>query len=270
VRSAEWQQSSYLFRCLKEAYNRPKSESQEHDFKNAERFWMQRFPALAEKTRSIVVAGFSAMIDVLNRGVLRELFCSDTNLTPADLEQGKIIVLDLPVTEFGEIGLYAAGIMKYCTQLSLQCRNIQANPRPVFLWQDEGQYFVLPSDSMFQSTCRSYKVATVVLTQNISNFYASMGQNSEALVDGLFGNLNTKIFHANGDFKTCEWMSKLIGRSRQYLASSNINHEPTDPMSSALGIGPSHTSSGVNEVFEYEVQPSVCTTFRTGGPANKW
>jgi hypothetical protein len=125
---------------------------------------------------------------------------------------------------------------------------------------------------MFQSTCRSYKVSNVVLTQNISNFYATMGngQKSEALVNSLFGNLNTRIFHANGDFNTNEWMAKTIGRTRQLVASANTSHEPTDSVSAMFGIGPSRTSSGVSEIFEFEVQPSVCTKFRTGGPANRW
>jgi hypothetical protein len=125
---------------------------------------------------------------------------------------------------------------------------------------------------LFQSTCRSYKVSNALLSQNISNFYATMGngQKSEALVNSLFGNLNTRIFHANGDFNTNEWMAKTIGRTRVLVASANTSHDPTDSMSAMFGIGPSRTTSGVSEVFEYEVPPSICTAFRTGGPANRW
>lgn len=270
TRSAEWQRDSWCYKFMREAYHRPKSALQEKDFRNLDRYWFGSFPELAEKTRSIVTSTFSAMTDVMNRGILRELFCGETNITPQALEEGKIIVVDLPIAEFSEVGRYAAAIWKYCSQMALERRDVEASPRPVFLWQDEAQHFVLSTDMMFQSTCRSYKVANVVLTQNISNFYATMGQNSEPLVDSLLGNLNTKIFHANGDAVTNKWMAEMIGRSRQLVANCSTSEPPTDSFSAALGIGPAHTTSGVSEIFEYEVQPSVCTTFRTGGAANRW
>jgi hypothetical protein len=139
------------------------------------------------------------------------------------------------------------------------------------MWQDEAQYFVLSTDMLFQSTCRSSKVSNVVLSQNICNFYAMMGgEKSEPLVDSLLGNLNTRIFHANGDHKTNEWMAKAIGRTRLTVANVNTSHEPTDYVSASFGLGPTRTTAGISEVFEYEVQPTVCTTFRTGGPANRW
>ena len=271
-RSAEWQKSSFCYHCLREAYNSPKAPMKPEDFQVLDEYWMGFFPELADKTRSIVASTYTAMCDVLNRGLLKELFCGQTNITPEALEEGKIIVIDLPVTEFLEIGRYAAGIWKYCAQESLQRRDVQNSPRPVFLWQDEAQHFVLNTDMLFQSTCRSYKVSNVLLTQNISNFYATMGngQKSEALVNSLFGNLNTRIFHANGDFNTNEWMAKTIGRSRQFMASASTSRDPMDSVSAMFGIGPSRTSSSVNEIFEFEVQPSVCTKFRTGGPANRW
>ena len=153
---------SYCYQCLKEAYHRPKTAAQEGDFRNVDRYWFGSFPELAEKTRSIVVSTFSAMTDVMNRNILRELLCTGTNITPLAMEEGKIIVVDLHIAEFSEVGRYAAAIWKYCSQCSLERRNTDESPRPVFLWQDEGQHFVLSSDMMFQTTCRSYRVSNVV------------------------------------------------------------------------------------------------------------
>ncbi len=52
-------------------------------------------------------------------------------------------------------------------------------------------------DMQFQTTCRSSRVATVYLTQNISNMYAALGgsDQGENQANSLFANLNTKIFH---------------------------------------------------------------------------
>jgi hypothetical protein len=271
TRSADWQKNSALFQYLKEAYLRPKSKAQEGDYDVVHDFWMQKFPKLAEKTRGIIESTFTAMTDVLNRGMLKALFCKETNITPQAVEDGKIIVIDLPITEYSEVGLYAAAIWKYCTQMSLQRRDVATSPRPVFLWQDEAQHFILNSDALFQSTCRSYKVSNVILTQNISNFFAQMGgKSSESLVKSLFGNLNTRVFHANGDSDTNTWMSESIGKGRILMANSNTSRDPADAMTAALGIGASRTTAGVSEIYDFLIQPAVASTFRTGGPANRW
>ena len=232
---------------------------------------MGTFPELADKTRSIVVASIMPLIDMLNREPLRRLFCGETNITPQALEEGKIIIVDLPISQFGEIGKYAAAIWKLCTQRSLERRDVRVSPRPVFIWSDEAQHFLLETDMIFQTTCRSYRVCNVVMTQNISNFYAVMGggDKSKAIVDSLLGTLNTKIFHCNGDSVTNQWMAEQIGRSLQLVCNSNISHQSANLMSSGMGFSPTNITSGVSQVYEYAIQPATATTLRTGGPANR-
>ena len=50
------------------------------------------------------------------------------------------------------------------------------SPNPVFLWQDEFQYFVTRRDNFFQQTCRGSRVAVVCLTQNILNLAEELGE----------------------------------------------------------------------------------------------
>jgi hypothetical protein len=122
---------------------------------------------------------------------------------------------------------------------------------------------------MFQSTCRSYKVATVLLTQNVSGFYAAMGHGSEPLCDSLWANLNTKIFHANGDQATNKWAAETIGRVRVLMANSSSTRQQVDGLSDALGIGNVQTSAGISEIYEFEIQPSFFVAgLKTGGPDN--
>ncbi len=270
-RSAEWQKTSACYQYLKHVYHRPKSLEAARDFQILENYWMGTFPETADRTRSIFVATIMPLIDTLNRNPLRQLFCGESNFTLADLEAGRIIVVDLPVTEFAEIGKYAAGIMKYCAQRSLERRDVNANPRPVFIFQDEAQHFCLESDMLFQTTCRSYRVANVLMTQNISNLYAVMGgEKSKSLVDSLAGTLNTKIFHSNSDNVTNIWMADHIGRSLQMVCNSNISHPGASAFGSPSWRGQSNITSGVSEIYEYEVNPSEAMTLRNGGPANKW
>ena len=272
LRSEDWKAHSFCFRCLTDADRRPKTTRQQRDLEIVADYFLLEFPELSSKTRSIIVSTFTSMVDVLQRGVVRDLFCTDTNVTPEAVEDGYILLIDLPVKEFAEVGQFAQAIWKYCWQRSIERRNIAQSPRPVFLWADEAQTFTSSYDMQFQTTCRAARVATVYLSQNLSNFYAALGgeQKGKAETDSLFGNLNTKIFHANGDSVTNEWAATLIGRTRQFLMNANNSYQSGDWLSELTGFGQgSQTSAGAAECYEYEVQPSVFTTLRTGGRENR-
>lgn len=268
VKSEPWRAASVCFQCLAKADKAVKSPSQQADFEIVADYFCQEFPSLSEKTRSVVVSTFTSMIDVLNRGILRELFCTTTNLTPSATEAGKIILINLPVKEYREVGQFAQVLWKYAFQRSIERRDSRTNPRPVLLWADEAQNFITSYDSQFQTTCRAARVATVLLSQNVSNFYGGLGGNDKARAeaDSLFANLNTKILHANGDAVTNEWAARMIGRCRQFFVNANSSEQSTGNVGiwgDAEHNGQS--SAGVTESYEFEVQPSVFSTLRTGG-----
>lgn len=274
--SAEWKASSFCYHCLQKADKVPKSTRQLADFEIVADYFLVEFPAMGEKLRGSILSTFTSMVDVLNRGVLRELFSGDTTITPEAIPDGKIVLIDLPVKEFAEVGLFAQVLWKHAFQRSIERRNVDESPRPVFLWADEAQHFVTSYDMQFQTTCRAARVATVYLTQNVSNFYAALGgdQKAHAEAASLFANLNTKIFHAQADPVTNEWASTIIGRSRQFMANASTSYSKEEQLNAILGIdwlGQAGTSTGgFNEVLEFEVQPSVFTQLRTGGPGNGW
>jgi type IV secretory pathway TraG/TraD family ATPase VirD4 len=273
VGSESWQKSSYCYQCLRQAESRQKTPAQARDFEIVVDFFCVEWPALSEKTRSVIQSTFTGMMDPFNRGVPHELLCGETNITPEAIEHGAIVVIDLPVKEFGEVGQFAQVLWKLAFQRSIERRNLATNGRPVLLWADEAQYFMTSNDAQFQTTCRAARVATVYLTQNISNVYAALGggEQGKAQADSLFANLNTKIFHANGDPVTNEWAASLIGRSRQFMTNSSSSYQSNDFLSELAGFrSVAQSNAGVSEQMDFEVQPRRFTTLRRGGPANGW
>lgn len=273
MRSQAWRERSFCFHCLKAGDEKPKTTRQEHDFGLCAEYFLVEYPNLSEKTRSVIVATFTSLVDVLNRGVLRELFCTETNLTPEAADDDKIIVIDMPVKEYGEVGLFAQVLWKYAFQRRVERRAVSDATRPLLLWADEAQNFITSYDMQYQTTCRSARAATVYITQNVSNFYAALGNGDKgkAEADSLFANLNTKIFHANSDPVTNEWAASLIGRTRQCFMNSNHSRSDSDWIAALAGLSPSgSTSAGMSESYEYEVQPSRFSRLRTGGPQNRW
>jgi hypothetical protein len=246
----------------------------ESDFRLTEDYWMWEFPSLAPETRSIIVSTFTSMADCFLRGVLGRLFCTDYNFTPDDTLKGKIIIFDLPVKEHNELGQFAQVLFKFVWQRAVERRippgikreEAEQTIRPVFLWADESQFFANSYDALFQSTARSSRACTVYLTQNFPSYLSVFsGANSRAEVEAFVGNLQTKIFHANGDPTTNNWAADSIGRSRQTHYSGGMSEQ----LGKSAAAGGVSQSAGGSQSVDYVVQPQEFTMLRTGGEESR-
>ncbi len=266
----EWRARSACFGLIEVAEGRAAAKGRKEDFELTRDYWMWEFPSLAVETRSVIVSTFTSMADCFLRGMLRTLFCTETTFSPEDSFKGRIIILNLPVKEYNELGQFAQVLFKYVWQRAVERRisagtkreHAEATVRPVFLWADESQFFVNSYDALFQSTARSSRACTVYLTQNLPSYHATFsGANSRAEADAFLGNLQTKIFHANGDPTTNNWAAESIGRIRQVQANAGLS-EGQGPRG---GTGSMNQSAGGTMTYEYTVQPQEFTMLRSGG-----
>lgn len=222
--SPEWQRGSFCWACLQEAEENERDPARVEDLRQTAEYWLLDFAGLADRTRSVIVSSFTSKATALLRSPMRQLFSAEkSTVTPDDTHRGKIVILDLSVKEYGEVGRFAQILFKTVWQRATERRDLKAFPNPVFLWADESQYFVTSEDMIFQQTARSKRAATVYMTQNISNYYAVLGGRSgNATTDSLLGNLQTKIFHANGDPSTNEWAERIFAKEKQRLVGEGI------------------------------------------------
>jgi hypothetical protein len=199
------------------------------------------------------------MADVLLRGTIGGLFASGKfTLAPELTHEGAIILLDLPVKEYGETGRFAQMVFKYVWQKAAERRDKSHPMRPVFLWCDESQELITGHDAAFQATARSSAVATVYLTQNLRNYHARMGggAKAEADTDSLLGNLGTKIFHANSDPTTNQYAERIFGYGSVQRHSGSISGQ--------------NTSIGWSDATEPTVPAKRFTMLRRGSKANHY
>ena len=260
----DWRNKSLCWKLLTEADQHERDEWEEYDFDATLTYWMEEFCHLAPKTRSGIVSMFTSMADNFLRRPFRMLFSEPSpkkqNAFPELTHKGVVIVMNLPVKEFGAAGRAAQVVYKYMWQQAAERRNIQDNPRPIFLWVDEAQNFATEYDMQFQATARSSRACTVYLTQNLPNYYAEMGgTHSKYRVDSLVGNLQTKIWHANSDPETNTHAADTIGKSWQTRRSEGMNY------GSEGGAG---MSESVQESYDYDVIPQAFTRLRKGGEPN--
>jgi hypothetical protein len=179
--------------------------------------------------------------------------------------------VDLPVKEWSAVGRTAAVLWKYCLQKAVERRtdNADGRGRPLFIWADECQHFASRYDSLFQSTARSSRAATVYLTQNYPSLVAALGGEAggRAMTDSLLGNMGTKIFHANSDRETNQLAAELVGRRLQLLR--NFGRGASLTLGGQASAGAS-ASCGRAEHMDLEVQPMEFSTLRKGGPEHGW
>jgi hypothetical protein len=263
-----WQTGTFCGRLLADAGKQTEGTAAEPDYEQVSAYWTREFPAMPDKTRGSVIELFRTMAECLMRGKMRTLFCEGkSTVIPEHTMAGKILIVDLPVKVWGEVGRYAGVLWKYCFQKAIERRTDNGNgqARPVTLWADECQFFSSKYDFLFQTTARSSRVATVYLTQSMSGLMAALGgeSNGKARVEALLANLDTKIFHANSDRETNQWAADEICKVRQQFRGRSVSNSWS--MDSG---GTCNTSSSVNEQMEYEVQPRVFTMLKKGGAEN--
>ena len=269
--SPDWRSRSACWARIEAARHRALGTPWEIDCREVGGYWLGHFPTLGDKTRGSIVAMFSTLAEGLMRGKIRELFCEGTNLCPEDVIGGRIVVVDLPVKEWSEVGRMAAVIWKYCLQKAIERRtdNTLGRGRPLFIWADECQHFTSRYDMLFQATARSSRAASVYLTQSYPSLAAALGSGSEGrtMTDSLLGNMGTKIFHANSDRETNVFAADLVGKRLQSMRNSG------EGSSVSLGARPSVGSSssrGRSEAMDYEIQPMEFSILRKGGPENAY
>lgn len=222
-----------------------------------EEFFAKNYIGLSDKTRSIIDFSFSGFLFRLMREPNYSLFFNrKTNFVPEDSLKGKIILIDLPVKKYYNAGRDCQTLFKLIWQKAMEKRDLSKNEKPVFLFSDEAQFFLTPTDTDFLTTARSSRVAVVMISQNLPNYYANMGgQKADHKVKSLLGVMGTKIFHSNSDVDTNRFASELIGDC-MYQEKSNSD-----------SIGNENFSSGTTKSYRYDriLRPEEFTQLRSGG-----
>lgn len=257
-----WWNSSFCAECLDAASRKEKTAVQMHDFTTAFRYWTKTFPSMSDRTRSGIIATFTGVADTFLHGFVHELFCTTTNVTPeVAYTQGAIIVMDIDVQSYHDLGRIMQGVFKFIFQRTTLQRDVKQHPRPVFLWSDEAQNFINSFDFKALAVARSARLCTVYLTQNVNGLYSVLGGSGrgESQANALMANLTTKIFHSNSDPATNRYAAEVIGQ--EWTTAMNFS-------ASAAESSHNSQSSGGGEVVQYKVLPQVFTGLRKGGPAN--
>lgn len=264
--SPEWL-ADFHNQCLKKGHLAQKSVIAGHDYELAKAYWLGEFPNMADKTRSSILTGVMGTLHTFNTGIVRELVSSTTNVTPDDMFAGKFILVDMPVSDMGDVGAFVSGGLKYLCQRAILRRKVTDESNVVVLWADEAQQAVTSFDAPFLAQCRSHRGCMVYLSQSLPGYYDALGgERGKSAIDALLANYGTKIFHALGDLETAQWASGLVGKSLQTFTGGSMGRE--DGVFDEL-MGRSRYQSNFSQSFESTLQlGSFMHGLATGGPSS--
>jgi len=238
---ATWQEQSYCARLIKAIKQRKESlnEDQWSDLDFATQYIFRKWPAFDERPRSSLEMTWSGMADKFLFNPFHRLFCGGKcSFTPEmTTHDHKIIICDFPLLEYvHETGRLINIILKLIFQRAWLRRKLEESGNPVFLWQDEFQYFVTRRDNFFQQTCRGSRVAVVCLTQNILNLSEELGEEQPGSKTKSFcGNLAIKIAHQQNEPDTATFMADIIGKEYRYLDSYHAGGADTREAHASVG-----------------------------------
>ena len=127
----------------------------------------------------------------------------------------------------------------------------------MFLISDECQETVSRELLRQLSVLREYRVATVLLTQNLAVIDARVGHEAR---EALLSNLKTKVLLQQNHAETREWAAQQIGKVKR-----EQRHESTQ-----WGRGAAKHSEHRPIVEEFRVAPAALAKLKTGGPQNNF
>jgi hypothetical protein len=224
-----WQKESYCAGLINSIRERKDTltPAQWNDLDIATHYAFKRWPGFDERPRSSIEMTWSGMADKFLFNPFSRLFCSGraTFVPELTTHQGKIVIVDFPMLQYGhETGRLINILVKLIFQQAWLRRDLAQSANPVFLWQDEFQYFVTRRDNTFQQTCRGARVAVTCLTQNILNLSEELGeQQPGSKTKAFLANLALKIFHQQSCPDTNTYAAELIGKQYKYLDSFNAD-----------------------------------------------
>ena len=267
LNSQAWR-NGFHHQCVRLADFAHKSPAEEHDYALAVDFWLKEYLSMDQKPRSSSLADVLNVLHVFCSGEVRQLLSDNTNVSPHVMEQGKWVLVNMPIPKYGAAGAFVNGAWKYAVQRHILRRHAMHGANPIIIWSDEYQNIVNSFDSQFLAECRSHRGAMIVLTQSVHSFYASMpGNRGKHQADALLTNFAAaKIFHAAGDNETATYASSLLGKSLQTFIGTSF--QPSEDIWEDI-TGRAKVTTSTNQHFEQILQNNVFMNgLRTGGEAN--
>ena len=194
-------------------------------------FFEKEYSILDERTKSILKSEVTRITNLfLSDYEVKKVFCpkkEEINFFGFQdvLEKGKIVVLNLNISEYKNLAKMIAAYLKldFQTEVLNRLANISNldDKRSVCFISDEYHEYVTLSDSSFFSQSREAKCINIVATQSYTSLLNTL--NNQSSVKVIVQNLVNKLWFRTDDMLTIEDAQKQIGKEEKEKFSKTIS-----------------------------------------------
>jgi hypothetical protein len=270
LRDPEFAKNSFAAACVLKAAEQYKDT---RAFQMAAGY-LSEWASLSTRTSSIIS---SVTLNTLHRLLGSEfagiIASGECTFTPEQaMEEGKIVLLDLPGSVYGHPALWAQIAIKLGFQKAAMRRDLSQACRPLIQWADEAANFLVPEiDAMFLSQGRQFYTGCVHIFQNLPLAYTALGGTEVAKhqAHAWISNHALVCCAANSDPETNSHFSSLFGEHREYLfGGSSEGNQDYDPLADLLGLAQGGVKVSWNEQFRPCVPADQFATLAKGSAAS--
>jgi type IV secretory pathway TraG/TraD family ATPase VirD4 len=250
-----WRLNNVMAEALAQAKDNP-----DEDVQRAVEYFEVDFPTHGDRMQGSLAATVSGVLDSLSSKKMLGLFSGQSTFTMRDLwESGKICLMAMPVLGSKKLltdskeGAIANAVMQFCF-----CREVVRveSQKNLFLISDECQETISRELRRQLSVLREYRVATVLLTQDLPTIDTVLDENER---EAIFAKCKTKVFLQQTHEKTREWAAAQIGKYMGEQTSYNTTQSD----------GKTSRGQSTQQAELWRVRPEEFAKLKTGGKENE-
>lgn len=225
-------------------------------------FFEKEYSILDDRTKSILKSEVTRITNLfISDYQVKKVFCPEKNEINFFgfnyvLETGKIVVLNLNISEYKNLSKTIAAYLKLDFQTEVLNRlsnNLDLNnKRSVCFVSDEYHEYITSSDADFFSQSRESKCINIVATQSYTSLLNTL--NNKSSVQVIIQNLVNKLWFRSDDIFTIEDAQKQIGKKEKEKFSKTISENAKETNFNYLLNNFHSKNSNLSESFNYYSQ----------------
>ena len=215
-------------------------------------FFENEFFSLDNRTISILRSEISRITSIfISDYAVSSTFCpakEDINFHGFEevLEKGKIVVLNMNISEYKNLSKIIATYLKldFQTEVMASLAGNKSLRKSAFIC-DEFHEYVTTTDSNFLSQSREAKCINIVATQSYSSIKNTLKSEDDTKV--ILQNLTNKLWFRTDDIYTIEEIQKQIGKEDKIKISTTISENAKETKLNLLTNKLMSTNSNISE-----------------------
>ncbi len=234
------------------------TRSQIYELNSSLNFFQKEFENLDDRTKGILVSEITRITNAFVSDFdVMSTFCSPVQkLTFSGFSEvirdGKIVVLDMNVSEYNALSKIVAAYLKLDFQTEIMSNLSNSCVRTTAFICDEYDKYATRLDGEFFSMSREAKCINIVSTQSYSSLKSTL--KDDALLKVVTQNLINKIWFRTDDVFTIEDAQKQLGKEDKERVTKSISESAKKTHFSYVTNTLSSVDSNISETFSTSLQ----------------